>query len=305
MRTARMCALVAAVMTPVVAQATYFSGASNDLSADWYVHSYTGGTHTTPGTPQALSTFTASGNTGLRLTSASNYQRTTLIAKQEFTSQQSFKFECEVYIGDSTNSGADGLTFFWIDKASLGTNAIGDLNGGVGEWMGAPHGNLNTNASGDATVGYYSGIKGYSFEFDHYQNNTNEFQEYNHFVRLGDWAHHPSTVTNVNSGSDPDFYYNNGWERVSFSYDAVNERFTYEYKFNGTAYTASQTYTIAQLNAASPGFYEKFDNAYFGIGAATGGANAVHGIREFTLIPEPSMLAILGAGALLLARRRR
>ena len=277
--------------------------------AGWSIHTYNGGGHTTPGTELTGATADAyrySTADHMQMTTPATYQRTTAIyTAQTFNTASSFSFTCDYYIGGGT--GADGLAFFWLDKDFIDDNTldVGTISGGYGEWIGVPHGNNPTDS-----VGYYANIAGYSFEFDHYNNSgEGSFQEYTHFVDTSTWDHAPA-VAAADYGSDSDFYYNNGWQRVSFEFDADAQTFSYYLEIldgsgEPTGTTTSVTnFTVAELG---PSWYETFDQAYFGIGASTGGAYAEHSIRNLTVVPEPTsaLLLALATGAALGRRRRR
>ena len=285
----------------------------NQTPDGWVAHTYTDGNHTTLGTEQD-DTFRYPNNPGyLRLTEDSTYQHTTMVkTDQTLNTQNSFSFTADVRI-QGTGSGADGLSFFWMSKASVdslintddnGVTSVADISGGAGEWQGAPHGNDPTKS-----VGYYEGIRGYSFEFDHYPNGSDELQEYNHFIRLDDWDH-SATVAAADRTTDNDFYYGNGWIRTHFDFDATLNGGTFSYyleRLEGTeeeigTVTETTTFTTAQLG---DGWYDGFDEAYFGIGAATGGATAEHLVDNITVVPEPSSAALIGIGALIAAFIRK
>ena len=146
--------------------------------------------------------------------------------------------------------------------------------------------------------GVFSDISGYSFEFDHYKN-SGEFHEYNHFVRLDDWDHSAASVSATDRSGDDTFYYNDGWIRTHFNFDAEEETFSYYLEsmedLTLGQVTETTTFSVAQLDSATgeTGWYEGFDEAYFGIGAATGGATAEHLVDNVSVIPEPSSFGLL------------
>ena len=254
----------------------------------WVAHTYTDGNHTTVGI-ETNDTFRypdVGTNGYLRLTEDVGSQRTTMIyTNNTLNTKKDFSFTADVRI-QGTGSGADGLSFFWMSKASVDhviaadddVDSVADISGGAGEWQGAPHGTSVGSTTG-MTVGYYEGIKGYSFEFDHYQNDG-EFSEYNHFIRLDDWDHSAS-VAAADRNSDDDFYYGDGWIRASFKFNANLNGGTFSYYLENLTngkFTETKTFTIADLATATgeDEWYDGFDEAYFGIGAATGGAHAEH-----------------------------
>ncbi len=306
-----------AALGMVLISETFNGGTTPD---GWSAHTYTGGSHTTLGTLRDDSfRFPNAGDDGyLRLTESSNYQHTTLINTQTtFNTNKSFSFTADVRISGS-GGGADGLSFFWVSKASVdqvaasnsNVDGIQDISGGAGEWQGAPHGN---NPS--MPVGYYEGISGYSFEFDHYKNSGEYVDEYNHFIRLDDWDHSAGSVAAADRNSDDTFYWNNGWIRTHFNYDEDSETFSYYLEAlegaEAGAVTATTTFSIAELATATDevGWYQGFDEAYFGIGAATGGLNAEHLVDNVEVIPEPATAGIIAEFALIvflwLRRRSR
>jgi hypothetical protein len=275
-------------------------------------YSFTNGTHTSPGTPQD-DTFrypNAGPNGYLRLTQDGPSQRSTMIYTADtLNTSKSFSFSAEVRIS-SSSSGADGLAFFWMSKASVDTviandpsvNSVADITGGMGEWQGVPHGNDPSKS-----IGYYPDISGYSFEFDHYQN-SGEQQEYNHLIRIDDWDHTAGSVAATDYSSDANFYFNDGWLRVHFSYDEGTESFAYYLEtLDGSITTAVKTFTISDLESATgeTGWYETFDEAYFGIGAGTGAITAEHLVDNLNVVPEPVSALYLAAGALALVALRR
>jgi len=122
----------------------------------------------------------------------------------------------------------------------------------MGEWQAAPRGGVDVNE-----YGYYSDIKGYSFEFDHYKNTSLEPSEYNHLVRLEDWVHLPGATINQTS-------------------DATADTFTLKWNYDGNGtFTNTTTYSSSGV--------EKYEDAYFGIGTGTGGQTASHDVRSIIL----------------------
>ena len=282
--------------------------------AGWVAHTYTGGSHTDPGSPQGDAfRYPNAGTDGyLQLTQDSAFQRTTMIyTGNTLNTKNSFSFTADIQITGAP-AGADGLSFFWVSKKSIdqiiatdaSVNSIEDISGGISEWQGAPHGIDPTKS-----VGYYQGIEGYSFEFDHYQNTVERSSEYNHLVRISDWDHGGS-VAAADRQFDDNFYYNDGWTRVHFDFDTATSTFSYYLESLNPAiapelkFTTETTFTIDQLDAVTgeTGWYEGFDEAYFGIGAATGFTTAQHLAdnlvvaypENFSAVPEPTNEILMG-----------
>jgi len=291
-----------------------FNGPSDP--SGWTAHSYTGGTHTTTGTAQDASfRYPNPGTDGhLLLTQDLGYQHSTLIyTGGTLNTTKDFSFQADVKI-TSTSSGADGLAFFWMSKASVdnviennaNVGSVADISGGYGEWQGVPHGNDPSQS-----IGYYEGISGYSFEFDHWKNDQNERQEYNHFIRIDDWDHNAGSEAAADRTNDGDFYFNNGWITVHFSYVDATETFSYHLEtLDGITSTSITSFTISDLEAATgeTGWYEKFSESYFGIGAATGGVRSEHLVGNVTVtaVPEPeSVLSMAIAVAVFVFWRKR
>jgi hypothetical protein len=243
------------------------------------------------------------GTNFLRLTEQTYNQRTTAIyTNSTFRSDRSFTIRSDIRVtSPAGNNGADGISFFWL-KANTVAN-VNTMIGGMGGWQGTPRGAITGTAGSGNTLseaGYYSGLKGYSFEFDHYNNTGEKYIEYNHLVRLEDWVHLSGAA--IDHSADPNFYEDNGWQTIQFSYNADLDTFTVSWGFNGSTFASNVTYSVAT---------EKFDQAYFGISAGTGGQFAAQDIKNITVmgvIPEPStvlLLAIGGGVAWLLRLKQR
>ncbi|AQQ71906.1 PEP-CTERM protein sorting domain protein [Limihaloglobus sulfuriphilus] len=276
----------------------------------WSIHSYQGTGFTTTGT--ARTNYLSNGYFQLTESSVGWERTTALYTADTFSTSESFSFQADYRVQtQSGRRGADGLSFFWVDKSYLDSNSIdpANLEGGYGKWQGAPHG----ATSGD--IGYYDGIRGYSFELDHEKDSKDEQLEYTHFIRITDWSHlATNTQLDLKSNND-DFYENNGWQRAYFSFDGDTETFSYyleDLDDNGDPNgikTEIVTFTIDSLDFSGEGdpsgAYETFSEAYFGIAAGTGTDYAEHDIRNLTFVPEPATLIVLGLGGLFAVNRRK
>jgi hypothetical protein len=165
-----------------------------------------------------------------------------------------FSISAEVRITSGSGStGADGLSFFWLDASSLDlvNYDLGHFQGGMGEWQGAPRGTIlgtkspcptPTNCVMGEHYGAYNSTDGFVPESGYLvsrdlcaataSSSTTierrpEQQEYNHMVRLDDWTH--MTDMRVDSTSDPDYYEDVGWVSFELAYSAADKRFTYTY----------------------------------------------------------------------------
>jgi hypothetical protein len=284
-----------------------FNGSS--APTGWIINGKENTSHTSPetGTLKTDSDFfpAAGANGYLRLTENSGNQRATaLYTAQTFRTDRDFTFRAEVNIASGAGSvGADGISFFWLNAASL-SGDLSTYQGGMGEWQGAPRGNVTGTTGSNNNLsdyGSYAGLEGYSFEFDHYQNTSLEQLEYNHLVRLEDWVHLPGAA--IDQTSDDNFYEDNGWQLFEYSYDASENEFTMQWNYDDLSETfeSSASYVIDGLDT--------YEEAYFGLGAGTGGQTASHDVRNLTftgVVPEPACLTMIGvAGSMLLWLRRR
>jgi len=270
-----------------------FSGSA--VPSGWVFNGKESANHTniTTGTNKGNSDWFVkeNGTNFLRLTEQTYNQRTTAVyTNSTFRTDRSFTIRSDVRVtSPAGNNGADGISFFWL-KA----NTVANLNttiGGMGGWQGAPRGAITGTAGSGNTLseaGYYSGLKGYSFEFDHYNNTGEKFIEYNHLVRLEDWYHIPGAA--IDHSANTSFYEDNGWQTIQFAYNADSDSFTVSWGFNGSTFASNVTYSVGT---------EKFDQAYFGIGAATGGQFAAQDVRNVVVtgvIPEPATAMLLAFG---------
>ena len=278
-----------------------FSGAN--MPSGWIFNGKEGASNTsiTTGVDKVASDWIVkeNGTNFLRLTENASYQRTTAIyTNTTFRTDRNFSLRADIRITCPGN-GADGLSFFWL-KANTVSNLSATI-GGVGSWMGVPRGSVNGKDNNLGQAGYYLGLKGYSFEFDHYKNSTNEISdEYNDLVRLEDWMHFSNA--SIDQSANTNFFEDCGWQTFQFAYNASNDNFTVSWGFNGSTFSSNVTYSVSG--------YEKFDSAYFGIGAGTGGWYSSQDVRNLTLtgmvVPEPATAALIAfVGGLSLFIRRR
>lgn len=247
-------------------------------------------------------------------TTSPGYQRVTAIYERAtFSTLKDFSISADVRINSSDGtSGADGMSFFMISEASLELDkySLSHYRGGMGEWEGTPRGvNTPFNETHFGAYGSTTGfeadadgpnLRGYSWEFDHYQNAAQEEIEYNHMVRLDDWTHMDSM--RVNHGPNDDFYEDVGWVSFTLEYSAADEQFTYTYVDRNLAETVTTL-------SPDPTEWIGFGSVYFGLGAGTGGQVADHHVRNLvvTQAPGPGTLALVAFAplALLAARRSR
>lgn len=272
-------------------------------SADWTIQGYSVGTpsgHAGPGTLKVVADMFKTDVTGsfLRLTENEDWQRAwayytptdsqapkTFPMMEEWTITMDVRIEKRDAQGNAIANGADGLCFIFADASTCTTNGALDMakvEGGWGEFEGTPRGfDFTGNGVGANAKGYHAGFKGFSLEFDHYNNNPEAFREYIHWVDLATWIHSGlPTEALGNMGPDPDFYFNNGWQRVKIA--AKNGVIKFIYGWDGTSYTKSFTFDAKSPTADGCTALSAYD-AYLGIGAATGGESAFHDVRNFKL----------------------
>ena len=281
------CLILFLLMVFVMNATTVFSETFNTTTppAGWSIQGYhTGGSHQGVGTAKTnAQLFPSEGSPSynyLRLTENEGYQRTwAYYTTSKLAMKGTWTITMEVRIGGNA-TGADGLCLIFADPSSFTTPGVFDLasvEGGWGEFEGTPHGVQLTDPSYLVNAkGYHANFKGFSLEFDHYQNNPELFREYIHWVDLATWTH--TGLGSDNFLTDPSFYYNNGWQRVKIA--AQNGVIKFIYGWNGTIYTESFT-----MDTNSPGLGRSMYayDAYLGIGAATGGEGAYHDVRNFKL----------------------
>jgi len=277
---------------------TYSISGTLPLSNDWSWNSTEEGGHNNYGEIRNIDTYKSTGKTGILLTPDDGYVRTTIYNKNTFSSKSSFSIEAEVLLKSGNNSGADGISLFWVNANSISSTS--QLFGGVGEWMGTPSGKALNADNTSRTIGYVTGIQGYAFTFDDYKNKNNISSESNSLIRLSDWNINPKV--NLDMSSTPNYFLNSGWTKIKLDYNSDSQVFTYYYIWNGNKFTSSKTWTVAELG---DGWYEGYNEAYFGIGAATGGLSGIHAIRnvEFT-VPEPATLSLCLFGSVLILFKR-
>ncbi|MEI6500115.1 MAG: hypothetical protein WCP21_03705 [Armatimonadota bacterium] len=243
------------------------------------------GNHTDAGTPMTNANLYGAAGTQnyLQLNGNLSWQRASAYYTGGTVNSRNFTLTANIYLGSGT-SGADGLTFSFLNASTVHSNS--DLFGGYGEWEGSPQGKTS------GIQGYVAGIQGFNFEFDHYNNNEPS-NEYTALVNVNNWTHYRGTDTTVRDFSgDSTFFYNTGWEQVQLR--AWDGRMYFSYNYNGTTHAYDNSY-----NFALPADYTSY-NAYFGVTAATGGAYANHWVSDVTLensgsaTPEPGSLVLYG-----------
>ncbi len=257
--------------------------------AGWSIQGYVGTNHQSTGTAKTNAQLFKNdgGDNYLRLTENQGYNRAwAYYTASKFPVMGEWKITAEVRIGKTHNgdeviSGADGLCFIFADASTCETAGALDMakvEGGWGEFEGAPRGVVLTSPSYLInSKGYNPGFKGFSLEFDHYNNASELFREYIHWVELEGWDH---SGLGANMETDTGFYYNDGWERVQL--DANNGVIIFRYNWNGTSY--SSNITIDANSPSNPNCYAIYHyDAYLGIGGATGGESAFHEVRNVKL----------------------
>jgi hypothetical protein len=262
----------------------------------WSIQGYNGSSHTSTGTAKTNANLFKNdgGDNYLRLTEDAGYNRAWAYYNAgKFDVMGKWKLTAEVRIGkthngDEITNGADGLCFVFLDASTvetLGELDMSKVEGGYGEFEGAPRGGLpNTPVNG--AKGYHDGLRGFSCEFDHYNNSGELFREYIHWVDLNDWQH---SGLGLNLDTDTGFYYNDGWERVQLEADAGI--ITFSYNWGGSSYANSfQMDTLNPPNTNCDDLYS-FD-AYFGICGATGGQTAYHEVRLLKMETDEEVLPL-------------
>lgn len=272
---------------------------------DWTIQGSDGSGMTDTGVAMGDNDFFGVGGTHsdgsyLRLTSTDQWERTSAFWTKDIHVSDNWTLTMDIRLGvthdgSEITGGSDGLAFNWIDASTVGSNA--DLLGGYGEWLGTTRGDFN---NGD--LGYVSGIEGYSFQFDHWNNiPPGEFsQEFTDLIDINDW----STLSGSAHSfvNDTNFFYNDGWQTVRL--DNNNGNFTFYWDYNGATFNSNYTWSVANM----PTF-----DAYFGVTGSTGERRAFHEIRNFdldaVLAPEPGTMALLlmglSAGGAWIRRRRK
>lgn len=264
--------------------------------AGWSIAGYVGTSHTTVGTAKTnADLFKNNGGANyLRLTENTAYNRAWAYnTANKFDVMGKWKITAEVRIGKTHNGtevvdGADGMCFVFAEAASVETGGVFDpskVTGGYGEFEGAPRGGLpNTPVNG--ALGYHAGFIGFSLEFDHYNNTSELYREYIHWVDLNDWQH---SGLGMNMDGDTGFYYNDGWQRVQVEADAG--QLTFSYNWNGSTYDDSFTMDTLNPPNANCDDLSSFD-AYIGISSSTGGQTAFHEIRMFKMETDEATLPV-------------
>ena len=148
----------------------------------WQFKGAVGTAHTDDGTPLASTYYlgTAGSPHGyLELTqSGVGWQRASAFYTAQTVATTNFDIKAQVNI----TGGAAGLTFCFVDANSV-SHDVSKLFGGYGQWEGAPRGCLPNIPSTNAR-GYYAGLKGFNFEFDHFKNGNEKSAEYLSMVSL-------------------------------------------------------------------------------------------------------------------------
>lgn len=263
----------------------------------WSINGTVGTSHTTTGTAKTNTNFFKDdgGNNYLRLTEDTGWNRAwAYYTGGKVDMMGKWRLTAEVRIGKSHNGteisdGADGLCFTFLDATTVETAESFDaakVEGGYGEFEGAPRGGL-PNTPNAGAIGYHNGLKGFSCEFDHYNNTGEVFREYIHWVDLGGWIH---SGLGMNMDTDTGFYYNDGWQRIQMEADAG--MITYRYGWTGSSYANS--FTIDTQNPTTPGCPELTAyEAYVGVCAATGGQSSYHEIRLFQMETDNETLPVV------------
>ncbi len=270
----------------------------------WLIQGTRGYDHTDNGQTQAASSFLRNSYNQkqgyLELTDdLVDYQRTSAFyTAKTFNATLAWSIEAEIWVSHDMNQGdsADGLTFAWVSAGSIGSQTS-KLLGGYGEWMGVPRG-TDKNVPVDQARGYYRGLEGVAFEFDHFQNQGDTGTEHTCLQDLSTWTYDSDSYREYSSTDD--FFVNEGWQTVKLTYDgAGNFTFYWDTMDAAHQYSWAQALTDADLKSC-----------YFGVTAATGDSNASHRVRNIRIEsqPEPASWLLMGLMMVALAgwhRRRR
>ena len=278
---------------------------TNDVpSAGWLIQGFTNGASAgdeggvpltggqmlgTPGVPNGFIRFT---------TPDGGYQRASAVYTTDWVWSQNWTMEAEF----NCEAGADGVAFscIGIDNGVLTSNTTYKALGGSGGFMGVPRANTAFSTNG---CGSYSGISGYSLQFDTYQNyfgGGKEAADTNYALvrcrNLLSWTDVPGSTSNF--FGNPDFFASKGWVkfRLVQAASGANGVFTFYW---GTNYENSYTFTKNEIGPAYP--------ALFGTSAGCGGFMATHDVRNFRvfgeIVPEPGTALVVLALAALIRRR--
>lgn len=176
------------------AYSTIFSTDFNVTSTptNWSIAGTKGSSHTSAGTAKTDTDFFKNdgANNYLRLTEDASWHRTWAYnTASKINMMGKWRITADIRIGKTHNGGeiaegADGLCFTFLDASTVETSGSFDANkvtGGYGEYEGAPRGGRPDSPS-DGALGYHEGLKGFSLEFDHYNNAGEAFREYIHWV---------------------------------------------------------------------------------------------------------------------------
>lgn len=287
------------MMAFVMNATTVFNETFNATSAPagWNIQGYKdGGSHQGTGTLKTNADLFKNdgGDNYLRLTENAGWQRAwAYYTPRTFPMMGKWTITMEVrigknHLGTGTNDGADGLCLIFADATTCETNGALDMakvEGGWGEFEGTPHGfDFTGNSIGAGPKGYRPGFKGFSLEFDHYNNAPEAFREYIHWVDLGTWVH---SGLGENVENTPNSYYNKGWKRVQIAANAGV--ITFSQNWDGSSYLDSFIMDTTGTVASGCNKLTAYD-AYLGIGAATGGSSAFHEVRYIALdLPDETL----------------
>ncbi|MEI6501190.1 MAG: hypothetical protein WCP21_09220 [Armatimonadota bacterium] len=273
------------------------SFAGDTTPAGWLVQGTTGTAHNTAGTALTDAHFYGAAGTQnyLQLTNNTNWQRASAYYTARTFNARNFRLTARLYMG----SNADGMTLSLLDASTVRTSS--DLLGGYGEYQGSPRGGLQNKPTSGA-LGYVAGLRGFNFEFDHF-NNTELSNEHTALVNVATGSHVAGTEHDFSA--DPTFFTNTGWEQIQLG--AYDGQMTLSYNYNASSQVYANSYSFA-LPAEYTGY-----QAMFGITAATGGNSANHWVSDVILNnngsgvsnPEPASLVLYGLMGLGLPWLRR
>ena len=234
-----------------------------------------------------------------RLTSAGTNSATSLFyTAGAFDASAPWTLTASIYIGGGT--GADGLTFTWIDAKTL--PALSNLAPDSGQGGGM----MGLYSTGSAYI-----KQGYAFEFDTYynagspQNDPNftvgsgQQYQYTDLVAINDtgnastttWTHQAGTAHNFTGTDATTFPGNATWDAVELDY-LGNGKFVFK-----SSYITGGSYSFTVAN------YNPSNKDYFGFTASTGSMTDVHRVDNLVLTgstPEPRSTAIILCGGLML-----
>ena len=229
-----------------------------------------------------------------QLTSAGTNSATSLFyTGSAFDATRPWTMTANVYIGGGT--GADGITFTWIDAKTL--PALSNL---------APDSTQGGGMMGLYSAGTAYKKSGFAFELDTYYNSgapqndpsyTGTQYQYTDLVAINDtgstattsWTHEAGTAHNF-SGAAGTFPDSSAWDAVELAY-LGNGQFTF-YWSTGTG-TLNNNYSFTVAN------YTPSNKDYFGFTGSTGSLTDIQRIDNLQLTgytPEPRATAIVLCG---------